>query len=192
VRFAAVDTAGLLEKFSLTDTGKPVSVVIWTTTPWTLPANQAVALHAELEYACVDTGTECLIVASELVDEVMKQCDTEHYQVLGRTVGSSLELSKFKHPFLEREVPIILGDHVTLEAGTGAVHTAPPHGVEDYVVGKQYNLPVDNPVNDRGSYTEDTPHVGGVFVRKADPLVIELLNTNGAMLKHSRLGTGAH
>ncbi len=127
----------------------PLSIVIWTTTPWTLPANRAVALHPELEYVVVQCeaahGTERLILAEALHGAALLRYGIENYSVLATCKGADLEGLKLQHPFYEREVPIILGDHVTTEAGTGAVHTAPGHGQDDYVVGQQYGLEVDNP-----------------------------------------------
>ncbi len=161
-----------------------LSVVIWTTTPWTLPANQAVALNPELDYAVVqleETG-ERLILADALMKDAMLRYGVEDYRVVAYCKGQALEGLLLKHPFLDRRVPIILGDHVTLEAGTGAVHTAPGHGQEDYVVGLRYGLKVDNPVDDDGKFLPGTEFFAGQHVFTANPQVVEVLKDHGALL----------
>jgi isoleucyl-tRNA synthetase len=172
----------------------PLSVVIWTTTPWTLPANRAVALNAELDYAMVQCdvgrGTERLVLADAMLKDVMSRYGVETYQVLAYCKGSDLEGLKLSHPFYTREVPVILGDHVTTEAGTGAVHTAPGHGQDDYVVGSRYGLPVDNPVGNDGRFLPDTELFAGEHVFAANDKVIEVLKARGTlvheeMLRHS-------
>jgi len=162
----------------------PLSVVIWTTTPWTLPANQAVALNPELDYAVVQRGdtAERLIVADALMKDAMLRYGVENYRVVAYCKGSDLEGVRLKHPFLAREVPIVLGVHVTLEAGTGAVHTAPGHGQEDYAIGQKYNLPVDNPVADDGRFLPGTEFFAGQHVLTANPQVVEVLKAYGALL----------
>ncbi len=160
-----------------------VSVVIWTTTPWTLPANQAVAVNPKLEYSIVSCSgvnehvAECLIVASELVEEVMQRWEVTDFRIAATCSGEALEGLKLQHPFYDREVPVILGDHVTLEAGTGCVHTAPGHGQDDYVVGSRYNLKVDNPVGPEGVFLPGTPLFAGKHVFKANDDVLATLIT---------------
>jgi len=182
VAFAATDPQKLLAAFGLQD-NRPVSVPIWTTTPWTLPANQAVALHPELNYALVK-GHEngLLVIASDLVEEVSNRYGIESPEVLGETAGAQLEGMMLQHPFYDRQVPIILGEHVTTEAGTGAVHTAPGHGVEDFQVGRQYHLPVDNPVASNGVYLPGTELFAGQHVWKANDTIIDELKQRGALL----------
>jgi len=189
VRFAAVDPASLLARCEHVPghSGEgPLSVVIWTTTPWTLPANQAVALHPELEYVLLQCdgpqGNERLIIVEPLVKDVMGRCGIEKYRVIANCLGKDLEGAKLKHPFYAREVPIILGDHVTTDAGTGAVHTAPGHGLEDYVVGERYGLAVDNPVGDDGKFLPGTDIFAGEHVLKANDHVIEVLKARRALL----------
>ena len=167
----------------------PISVVIWTTTPWTLPANQGVALHPEFEYVVVECPDrdERLLLAEGLMKDVMLRCGVENYRVVAYCKGSVLEGLKLRHPFYDRLVPIILGDHVTLEAGTGAVHTAPGHGQEDYMVGQAYGLPVDNPVGDDGKFLPNTPLFAGEHVMSANPHVIEILIEHGALLHQERI-----
>ncbi len=171
--------------------GGPISFVIWTTTPWTLPANQAVALNPDLEYAVVECegprGSERLIIADAMLKDVMLRYGIEQYHVVGYANGELFEGLKLQHPFYQREVPVILGEHVTTEAGTGAVHTAPGHGLDDYVVGTRYNLPVDNPVGGNGCFLEGTEFFAGEHVFQANEHVIEVLKTKGALLHEERL-----
>jgi len=151
-----------------------------------LPANQAVSLNPEFEYALVqcDTGAgaERLLLAECLLKDVMLRFGVEKYQVIAYCKGSDLEGQLLGHPFYDREVPIILGDHVTAEAGTGAVHTAPGHGQDDYVVGSRYKLPVDNPVDSRGCFLPDTELFAGEHVLKANAHVIEVLKGKGTLV----------
>ncbi|HED16171.1 MAG TPA: isoleucine--tRNA ligase, partial [Gammaproteobacteria bacterium] len=196
VRFAVLDEEALLARCDHVEghDGKgPISVVIWTTTPWTLPANQAVALHADLDYVVVqcdgvaEHGPERLLVADALLKDVMLRYGIEQYQVMAYCKGSDLEGLKLAHPFYDREVPIILGDHVTTEAGTGAVHTAPGHGQEDYVVGARYGLKIDNPVGGNGVFLPDTELFAGEHVFNANAHVVEELNTRGKLVHETRL-----
>jgi len=166
----------------------PLSVVIWTTTPWTLPANQGVALNPELEYAVVqcekDGNKERLVVAEALLKDAMLRYDIENYHVIAYCKGAALERQLLQHPFYDRQVPIILGDHVTTEAGTGAVHTAPGHGQDDYVVGLKYGLPVDNPVGNDGVFLPNTEIFAGEHVFNANAHVLEVLEQQGKLLHH--------
>lgn len=190
VRFKAVDEADVAARFDCAagHTGQgPLSVVIWTTTPWTLPANRAVALHSELSYALVQVEgehPERLIVAADLVTEVMDRVGITQYHNLGYCEGAKLELTRFQHPFYSFDVPVILGEHVTTDSGTGAVHTAPGHGQEDFVVGQQYGLEVANPVGGNGVYLPDTELFAGQHVFKANDAVVEVLKERGALLHH--------
>ncbi len=193
VRFRAVDEAALLARCRHVEgrAGQgPLSVVIWTTTPWTLPANQAVALNAHLEYVVVQAetaqGQERLLLADALLKDVMARWEVEHYQVVAYCQGQDLEGITLQHPFYDRQVPIILGDHVTTESGTGAVHTAPAHGQEDYVVGSRYRLPVDNPVGPDGKFFGNTPIFGGQHVLAANDPVVETLKAHGNLLHAAR------
>ena len=164
---------------------KPVSVVIWTTTPWTLPANEAVALNPELDYALVDLGEQYFILAEDLLESALGRFGLKAMNKLDKVYkGSDLEGIMLQHPFYDKQVPIILGDHVTTEAGTGAVHTAPAHGQDDYVVGLKYNLPVECPVDGRGVFVESTEGVAGEFIFKANSTIITLLQNKGTLVKH--------
>tara|TARA_R110002110_G_scaffold128033_2_gene307509 strand:- start:2127 stop:4946 length:2820 start_codon:yes stop_codon:yes gene_type:complete len=187
VRFAVIDEAALLKCFNVNTNVDSLSVVIWTTTPWTLPANQAVALNPGFEYVLVKVGDEALVLAEGLYKALMSLCDIEDYTVLGNCLGSELEGLKLQHPFYQRVVPIILGDHVTLEAGTGAVHTAPGHGQDDYAVGLRYGLEIDNPVGDNGCFLPNTALFAGEHVFKANASVLNVLEGKGALLHHESI-----
>jgi isoleucyl-tRNA synthetase len=187
VKFAVKDAAELARRFGVAALTKPVSVVIWTTTPWTLPANQAVALGPEINYVLADVGAELLIVAEDLAASVFTRAGIATSTVLGAAKGAALEGLSLDHPFYERVVPVILGDHVTLDAGTGAVHTAPGHGQEDYVVGVKYKLPIDNPVGSDGRFVAGTQFFEGERVFDANKHVIEVLTERGRLLHHEPL-----
>jgi len=169
----------------------PLAVAIWTTTPWTLPANQAVAVNPGFEYVVAqvetDHGSERLVVAEPLLKDSLARWQVEQYQIIAYGPGAELEGLALQHPFYPREVPIILGDHVTTEAGTGAVHTAPAHGQEDYVVGSRYGLKVENPVGPDGRFLPETPLFAGLHVLAADERVIDVLKAHGRLLRAARL-----
>ncbi|PMO69241.1 isoleucine--tRNA ligase [Vibrio breoganii] len=190
VKFAAADEKAVLSKFSLADGHEgegDISVVIWTTTPWTLPANRAVCMRDDLEYVLVQVEGESpqrLILASDLAKDVMDRAGIEHFHNLGFAKGADLELLNFQHPFYDFTVPAILGEHVTTDSGTGIVHTAPGHGQEDFVVGQHYNLEVANPVGSNGVYLPDTELFAGQHVFKANNSVLEVLKEKGALLHH--------
>src|SRR5215475_2135886 len=165
---------------------EPVDVVIWTTTPWTLPANQAVALRAEFRYvlAAAHQGRERrrVIVAAELLEACLARFRLSDATVLAEFEGRALEGLMLEHPFQERRVPVVLGEHVTLDAGTGAVHTAPGHGQEDFAVGQRYGLTVLNPVGNDGRFLPGTPLVAGLKVQEANPVIIAALARAGRLL----------
>lgn len=188
VAFVAADSNAVAAKFGVSDYSHPVSMVIWTTTPWTLPANRALSLSPELDYSLVefekDGVTQALILAEVLVESCLTRYNVESHTVLGSTKGAALELVRFNHPFLDFDVPAILGDHVTTDAGTGIVHTAPGHGQDDFVVGQKYGLEVANPVGDNGVYKPDTEYFAGQHVFKANDNVVALLREKGALLNH--------
>jgi isoleucyl-tRNA synthetase len=188
VRFAVKDAADLAKRFGVSRLPQlPASIVIWTTTPWTLPANQAVAVGPEFKYSLIDTGAELLILATELADKVLARAAVTDSKRVAEVVGSALEGLSLSHPFYERTVPVILGDHVTIDAGTGAVHTAPGHGQEDFVVGMKYKLPVDNPVGSDGRFVAGTPLFEGERVFDANKHVIAVLAERGRLLKEESL-----
>src|SRR5262249_4808282 len=181
VAYDAVDARALASKFGVTVRGDEiVAVPIWTTTPWTLPASLAVTLGADLDYVLVEgpqrSGKrQLLVLARPLAERALERYGVDNLTVLGEAKGAALELLKLKHPFYGREVPLILGEHVSAEEGTGAVHTAPAHGVEDYVVGQKYGLGVVNPVGGNGVYLPDTQFFAGQHIWKAQDAIIDLL-----------------
>ena len=188
VRFPVADEAAFLDRCDMAQDGEgPLSVVIWTTTPWTLPANQAVALNPELEYLVIQAGGERLLVAEGLMEQALARWGVDDPKRLGSCRGQALEGVMLQHPFYDRQVPLILGEHVTLDAGTGAVHTAPGHGLEDYVVGQQYGLEVDNPVLGDGRFREDLPLFGGQKVFEANDEVVKVLEARGRLLCAGKL-----
>ncbi|SFN93085.1 Isoleucyl-tRNA synthetase [Candidatus Pantoea varia] len=188
VMFNAVDTDAVREAFGVSQVNGPISLVIWTTTPWTLPANRAISLNAEFEYQLLQIDGRALILAKDLVESVMKRAGVSEWQVLGECQGAALELQKFQHPFLALESLVVLGDHVTLDAGTGAVHTAPGHGPDDYVIGQKYGIETANPVGPDGTYLPGTyPTLDGVNVFKANDMIVELLKEKGALLHVEKL-----
>ncbi len=181
VKFKLIDT----EIFSV---NKPIFVVIWTTTPWTLPANEAVAIHPEFDYVLVEMDDEYYLLAKDLVDSAISRYDIEKYSV-GKEMykGSQLEGLTVEHPFYNKQVPLILGEHVTTEAGTGAVHTSPAHGVDDYAVGVKYELPVDCPVDGKGVFFDSTELFAGQYIFKANSSVVEVLKSNNRLVKSEDL-----
>lgn len=205
VAYQALDPAAVAAAFGATiDAGTAVAVPIWTTTPWTLPASLAVSLGAELEYVLVEGPSrggspQLLVLAEELAEAALRRYGVESMQVLGRAKGQALENMALRHPFYpEREVPLILGEHVSAEDGTGAVHTAPGHGQEDFAVGQRYGVNARyaaselNPVDGRGVYLDSTPPAGtseiaGLHIWKANPLIVEALRENGSLLAHEEL-----
>lgn len=160
-------------------------VVIWTTTPWTIPANLAIAVHADVTYALVKEGNRQLLLAEDLVDDVMELAGITSYEKVSTIKGSELEGVCCRHPFYDRKSPIVLGDHVTLDAGTGCVHTAPGHGGEDFELGKKYDLGVLCPVDEKGRFTHEAPGFEGMFYDDANKAVTEKLKEREALLKLS-------
>jgi isoleucyl-tRNA synthetase len=196
VRFPVAGSADLAQRFGIETAEEPLgadrqeapaSLAIWTTTPWTLPANRAVAVHPQFDYALIEFdlghGTERLVLASELIDAVMKSIGVTAWSLIATVKGAALEHLMLRHPFYDRQVPVVLGEHVTLDAGTGAVHTAPGHGLDDYMVGRRYGLEVDNPVGGDGRFLPSTPLFAGEQVFDANAHVIKVLHDNGRLLK---------
>ncbi len=193
VMFKAVDPDALLSACgNNTDNGEgDIAAVIWTTTPWTLPANMAVALHPELTYQLVQVKFNDqplrLLLESSLAEAALQRYGIENASVIAECKGHQLENLLLQHPFYDRQVPVILGDHVTTEAGTGAVHTAPGHGQDDFVVGSRYGLEVYNPVGSNGVFLPDTELFAGMHVNKANKAILELLEQNGVLLKQEKM-----
>ncbi len=186
VLFSATDRAALFEAFGVAPVGGDAGIPIWTTTPWTLPANEGVALNGELDYVLVSGEQEgrplVLVLARDLLTEVTARIGMTNVTELGHAAGAALEHLRLKHPFYERDVPVILGEHVTVEAGTGAVHTAPGHGEEDFMIGQVYDLPVTSPVGPDGRYLENVELFAGEMVWAANEHVLEVMREHRTLL----------
>ncbi len=187
VGFPVTDTQRVARWLGVDQVDQPVMAAIWTTTPWTLPANQAVAVHPDIDYALVQTPDGLLILARELAESCVKRYGCQDWSIAAMVRGIELDRLALRHPFYQREVPVILGGHVTLEVGTGLVHTAPAHGLEDYLASLPYHLPVDNPVEGDGVFSAATPLVGGLKVWTANDVIIAELERRGTLLHKARL-----
>ena len=183
VAFKVHDNTALAKVLRFTHIYEPVFAVIWTTTPWTLPANQAVSVHPEIDYVLAHFSAGFLILAKDLAERCLAAYQIKEREFVAEFKGADIENLQLEHPFYDRIVPIVLGDHVTLDSGTGLVHTAPAHGVEDFAVGLRYKLPVENPVDDGGQFFQKTELVGGVSVWQANDLVIQALKDHERLLR---------
>ncbi|MEP1743654.1 MAG: isoleucine--tRNA ligase [Kangiellaceae bacterium] len=201
VRYSPENETELLTKFKPTgdDLGEgDVSLVIWTTTPWTIPASQAISISADLEYALVEfdantdqdsrfgVNQERVVLAAEMVNQVMSRYGVDDYRVVGLVNGSELENLVCLHPYLDRKIPVLLGEHVTTDAGTGLVHTAPDHGADDFTVSRQYGIETLNLVNANGVYSDKTEHFAGQHVYKVDEPICELLAEKGQLIRKEK------
>ncbi|MDY0570167.1 isoleucine--tRNA ligase [Pasteurella multocida] len=188
VRFSAVDSDAVLAKFNATDKGTGnISAVIWTTTPWTIPSNRAIAIHENLDYQLVQFNDERVILAKDLVEEVAKAAGVEQVVILGESKGKDLEWLCFQHPFYDFSVPFILGDHVTTDGGTGLVHTAPDHGHDDYIIAQKNGIEMAGLIGNDGLFKADVPFFAGKGVFESNDLVVAKLQEVGAMLKFSKI-----
>lgn len=188
VAFLAEDVGAVTAKFGIANSTSKVSLVIWTTTPWTLPASRAIAVHPDFDYQWIKAKGQGYIIVANLVDSVMVRFGITRWTVLGSAKGSALKLLWFQHPFMDFNVPVILGHHVTLDAGTGAVNISPSHGPDDYVIGQQYGLNVANPVGPDGCYLPGTlPVLDGLQVFKANNVVIGLLRETSTLMHVEKL-----
>lgn len=189
VTYPFKDNAALAQAFGLGNLDGEAFAVIWTTTPWTLPASQAVSAGAEVVYQLIDTPKGKLVLAKDLAEDALKRYGFSdgQTQVLAEATGSKLESLHMNHPFLERDIPMLNGEHVTTDAGTGLVHTAPSHGLEDYFVCLKYNITLDNPVNSEGRYRSDVPRVAGLTVWEANAVIIEWLQEENRLLSHTKI-----
>ncbi|HKK17947.1 MAG TPA: class I tRNA ligase family protein, partial [Opitutales bacterium] len=179
------------------DLGEEASVLIWTTTPWTLPANLAVAVHPKFEYSAIKTNKGTLIVATALVEQVVSECELEDIEVLKTFSGAQLERLEARHPFIDRPSPILPAEYVTTESGTGCVHTAPGHGTEDYVTGINNGLEIYCPVDDQGRYEDDgqvPAELVGLSVletggkpSEANLGVLKIIAANGSLLSKKKI-----
>lgn len=191
VGFKVMDVERLSKAIG-SDIQDDVLVVIWTTTPWTLPANEAVSLHPDLEYVVVKGTNEegksnTLLLVRDLMESCLERYGLSDETVIGSCTGGELDKLPLQHPFYDKQVPVILGDHVTTESGTGCVHTAPAHGQEDYEVGKGYDLPVNNPVGSNGVFLDSTELFAGMFVFKANEEVVNTLSEKNVLLAHEAI-----
>jgi isoleucyl-tRNA synthetase len=191
VRFRLMSDAAAIDPAL---TGRAVYGLIWTTTPWTMPANVAIAFNPKFEYVAAEVGDAVYIVAGDLLQVTAEKCGWTEPRVVAKFAGAKLDRAVFRHPFLERDSLGLLADHVTLEQGTGAVHTAPGHGQEDYVSARQYGIEVYCPVDAAGRFFHATGAAGrlpeeliGKTVWEANPLVIEILKAHGALLAMEKL-----
>ncbi len=197
IEYYEASSPSIFVKFALKDdlsgvmpdlAGKSVSLVIWTTTPWTIPANLAIAVHPDFEYSAVDIGDgRVLILARELVESCMKTFGIDNYTIMGAVAAGDLERKRCVHPLYDRESLIVLGRHVTLDVGTGCVHTAPGHGREDYEVGLEYGIDPYSPVDDNGCFTDEVDFFTGQFVFDANPAISAKLGENKALLKEETM-----
>src|SRR5271163_3769505 len=167
--------------------GKKVSTIIWTTTPWTLPASMAVAFHPDEEYVALESGGEVYIVASKLAADVAAKCNLGDPKPIAHFPGRKMERLNFQHPFLDRKILGVLADYVTMDTGTGVVHTAPSHGAEDFATGVKYGLDATSNVDEKGILRDGLPEYNGQYVFKANPIIIELLRKHGALLHSDKL-----
>ncbi|WP_277372800.1 isoleucine--tRNA ligase [Pseudomonas sp. AA-38] len=189
VAFPVADADKLAAAFGLASLSKPTAIVIWTTTPWTIPANQALNVHPEFTYALVDVGDRLLLLAEEMVESCLQRYGLEG-QVVATAQGAALELINFRHPFYDRLSPLYLADYVELGAGTGIVHSAPAYGEDDFHSCKRYGMSNDeilNPVQSNGVYVDSLPFFGGQFIWKANPAIVAKLEEVGALLKHETI-----
>lgn len=182
VAFYAENPVEFLQRMQLTADTKPLIVPIWTTTPWTLPANEAVCLNAELEYVLLETADCYWLVAEELQDAVVQLYGLNIEKTCGSAAGKIFAGLRLKHPLDDRTVPVVLGEHVTTESGTGCVHTAPAHGPDDYLIGLAYNLPLINPVLANGCYAPQIPLFANLFALKSNQAVISVLRERAVLL----------
>ncbi len=190
VLFKVVDERAFLNKVQITESEGPIYIVIWTTTPWTLPSNQAVSLNPELDYVLVEcehnNTKQRFLFADALHESCLKRYEIDDYKIVGKCKGKDLENLELKHPFYNKTVPVILGEHVTTETGTGAVHTAPDHGIDDFNVGKKYSIGTLNFVDDHGVFKEETELFAGEHVYKVDEKIIETLITNNSLIYQTK------
>ncbi|MBK2260913.1 isoleucine--tRNA ligase, partial [Francisella tularensis] len=190
VKFKIKDKDKLAQAFGLDSLNHDAFAIIWTTTPWTLPANQAIAVNNQLNYSLIKIEDFYIILAENLVEQTLKRYAIENAQIIATTTGNKLTGIIAEHPFYSRHVPILHGDHVTDDSGTGLVHTAPTHGVDDFTLGKEHNLSMEIFVKGNGCYSENTKLFAGEFIFKASDRIIELLGEkkrlmNSDKIKHS-------
>ena len=189
VAYQFKDNTAVAHAFGLSDLIGEVYAVIWTTTPWTLPASQAISVGAEVVYQLIDTSKGKLVLAKDLAKAALERYGfgENEFAILAEISGSHLENLHLNHPFLDRDIVILLGDHVTTEAGTGLVHTAPAHGLDDYFVCLRYDIKLYNPVNSEGRYISDMPRLAGMTVWEANPVVIDWVAEENKLLSNGKI-----
>ncbi|MBP6562582.1 MAG: isoleucine--tRNA ligase [Neisseriaceae bacterium] len=187
VGFECVDNRAVSAVFGDAYVSGKVYAVIWTTTPWTLPANKAVSVHPEVVYQLVQTAKGYVILAKDLVADALARFGLEGSPVVAEVLGEQLEGLMLQHPFMDKQVPIILGDHVTTDAGTGLVHTAPSHGLDDYNVCLKYKIEMENLILDDGRFKADVPFVAGKTVWDANPVLVTVLEKSGHLFSGKKL-----
>ncbi|WP_297075916.1 isoleucine--tRNA ligase [uncultured Enterococcus sp.] len=187
IEYKDVESPSIYVAFSIVDgkdlLGTDTSMVIWTTTPWTIPSNLGISVNPEYKYVQIKADGRKFVVAKDLLETVTNEIGWQEVEVIKEFAGQELEYMTAQHPLYDRTSLVMLGDHVTLDAGTGLVHTAPGHGEDDYIVGKKYGLDVLSPLDSRGVYTAEAPGFEGIFYEKANPMVIEQLKENNSLLK---------
>ncbi|MGG1214793.1 isoleucine--tRNA ligase [Micromonospora provocatoris] len=187
IEYKDVKSASIYVSFAIKDARGVVPAdakfIIWTTTPWTLPANLGISLNPEFIYVVVAVADKKFIIAKELLETVAKELEWESYEVIQEVKGEALDRIVAQHPFYDRDSLVMVGEHVTAEAGTGCVHTAPGHGEDDYQIGKLYGLPILSPVDNSGCYTDEAPGFEGVFYNDANKMVTAKLEEVGALEK---------
>ena len=189
VAFPVGDAAALAAAFGLPPLAKPAFAVIWTTTPWTIPVNQALNMHPEFEYALVDVGKRLLVLAADLVDACLERYGLSG-EVIAKVPGAALDRIEFRHPFYDRASPVYLADYVGLDAGTGIVHSSPAHGVDDFETWHAYGRSNDEIyafVTGDGSYVSDLPFFGGQNIWKANPAIVAKIDELGCLLAHEKI-----
>ena len=189
VEYKDHESHSIYVKFQMNDEidGKPTYILIWTTTPWTLPANVAVAVHPDHTYVACDVDGEVYIFLKELKEEIEEILNKKNLRIIKEFKGRELENLKYRHPFIDRIGPVVLADYVTTDTGTGCVHTAPGHGYEDYQTGLKYKLPILSPVDEDGNYTDEFPMMKGMNVFEANDKIIELLKEKGYLLHENKI-----
>lgn len=175
VAFGVKDGKGVLENGE--------RIIIWTTTPWTIPANLGISVHPDLEYSVIAVGEDRFVVASALVENVASACGFDQYEVTRTVKGKDLENIIAEHPLYGRDSLVMLGEHVTTDAGTGCVHTAPGHGEDDFIIGQKYGLDVLCPVDEKGVMTSEAPGFEGMFYDDANKAITQQLDEKGALVK---------
>ena len=185
VKFEISDKDDFYKAFNVEKRKETPYMVIWTTTPWTIPSNLAISLHPDFEYGLYKINNELYVIAIDLFKNFVSDIEKEEsdFELISKTKGKNLENLEAKHPVLDKFSRIILGEHVTLDAGTGAVHTAPGHGLEDWEVCQRYNIETFSPLDGRGRWTKDVPELQGVFYEEGNKIVIEKLENSGALIK---------